>query len=158
MRRNSVWFLALFSAISMHGISASVAQAASDVGREVPTAVELAPDIKWMGGGMWSQSTVALSPDGQFLAAGSDSGDDNIKLWRMSDGSFARTFGVVFGGARAIAYSPDGQFIASAAGQFAWIGDERVKIWRVSDGTIVHQLAIDSLDAWAIAFSPMASW
>ena len=55
-------------------------------------------------------STVAFSPDGQILAAGSD--DDSIRLWRVNDGRFL-TF--VVGGGTDIAFSPDGKILAAVS-------------------------------------------
>ncbi len=49
MRKNSLWFLALFSAISLYGISASFAQDASDVAREASTP-EWAAEYRMDGG------------------------------------------------------------------------------------------------------------
>ena len=77
MRKSFLWFLALFSAISLHGISVSSAQDAPNLVGEVPSPnLPPTPNIAWIGGGMWSQTAVAQSPDGQFLAACSASGDD----------------------------------------------------------------------------------
>lgn len=55
-------------------------------------------------------STVAFSPDGQILAAGSD--DDSIRLWRVNDGRFI-TFSP--GGGKDIAFSPDGKTLAAVS-------------------------------------------
>lgn len=123
-------FFALFSAISLHGISASLAQDAPDVVTAAGARNGATPNIAWMGGGMWSQTAIAQSPDGLLLAAASHSGDDNIKLWRIADGSLSRTLGADLGGVNDIAYSPNGQFIASAAGVVFGYEDASVKIWR----------------------------
>src|SRR5438270_881732 len=73
------------------------------------------PNIAWVGGGQYGQTSVAVSPDGQFVATSAAFGDNTIKLWNRSDGRFIRTFTGDLDRVNSIAYSPDGQFIASAA-------------------------------------------
>jgi hypothetical protein len=57
-------------------------------------------------------ATVALSPDGQFVAAGSPSG---LRIFKVSDGSTVADF-PAYGDVRIIKYYPDGSKIATGLG------------------------------------------
>ncbi len=76
-----------------------------------------------------SSGAVALSPDGQILAAGDQWGFAN--LWGVSDGSLIATFTEHTDIVTSLDFSPDGQTLASAAPEY---GAPTVHLWRVSDG------------------------
>ncbi len=90
----------------------------------------------------WS---VAISPDGQLVAAGIR---DAIIVWRLSDGVRVRTFsghnGFVFG----VAFSPDGRTLASAG------SDNTVKLWSVPFGALLRTLTGHTNYVETVAFSP----
>ena len=103
--------------------------------------------------GATGSSELAFSPDGQLLAAagfGSYLSDDySVQLWRVSDGTPART--VVQEKASSawsgrIAFSPDGQLLACSD------LDGDVRLYQVSDGALLHTLKFTMVED--IAFSP----
>jgi hypothetical protein len=81
-------------------------------------------------------TSVAASPDGQYIVSGS--GDGSIKVWRMSDGSLVRSLSVTLSGqnvAPSVVVSSDGQYIASR------FRDGTIKVWSMSDGSLVRSLS-----------------
>ena len=91
----------------------------------------------------WVRS-VAFSPDGQTLAAGSY--DDNVRLWR-ADGTILRVLHGHTGWVRSVAFSPDGQTLVSAS------DDNTVRVWRVSDGAELRRLTQGTEGVRAMALS-----
>jgi WD40 repeat protein/DNA-binding SARP family transcriptional activator len=78
-------------------------------------------------------TSVAFSPDGQLLAAGTDSGA--IYFWRVSD---RQLVGICQGHVShvwSLAFSPDGQRLLSGS------GDATVRIWDVESRQALHLLA-----------------
>lgn len=105
-------------------------------------------DIVWAKMGTLGDA-VAISPDGQLLAAPIAAGLGPIGIFRVSDGSVTRVLsGQTTTRVNAVAFSPDGQFVASGA----W--DNTVKLWRVSDGSLVRTLTGHANSVNAVAFSP----
>jgi len=91
-------------------------------------------------------TSVAFSPDGQSLV--SVSYDGAARLWRVGDGTLARTFKGHTGTVWAVACSPDGQRIATSG------EDKTVRLWRPSDGALLNTLKGHTLNVWSVAFSP----
>ncbi|MFN7016670.1 MAG: hypothetical protein ACK4P5_05805, partial [Fimbriimonadales bacterium] len=91
-------------------------------------------------------SSLALSPDGNYIAAGTDRG--TVRVWRVQDGQLVRTL-VHPGWIRALAFTPDGAYLASGN----WTGS--IRIWRVRDGVVVrhyeHEMGTGVL---ALCFAP----
>lgn len=78
--------------------------------------------------------SVRFSPDGELLA--SCGGDDNVKIWRVADGTLQQTF--EFGSSNSdvfsVEFSPDGKHIAAVDRD----GDSQVKVWSISDNALVR--------------------
>ena len=98
--------------------------------------------------GIWS---VAFSPDGTMLAAGSNAG--TVKLWDVA----TRTNVATLGRGRSVAFSPDGTTVAIGGGEInttVTIGGG-IKLWDVKAKK--HVAAISNPNdydfAWSIAFS-----
>lgn len=107
--------------------------------------------------------SIAFSPDGQSVAAGSDftdaSGqcaDCTIKLWRLSDGALLRTIDGNNNGINSIAFAPDGQFITDGSSERTYNGV--VRFWRLSDGMLVRYFNQDPGNGYSfinnVAYSP----
>ena len=74
-------------------------------------------------------NAVATSPDGAWIASGSD--DDTVKLWRATDGSLARTLAI--GGlvrVTALAFSADSTSLA------AGYVDGSIRLWNPTNGAL----------------------
>jgi WD40 repeat protein len=64
---------------------------------------------------------VAFSPDGQWVASGSE--DNTVKLWNANTAELIRSFRGHSGLVRRVAFSPDGKLLASAS------FDKTVRVW-----------------------------
>ena len=71
---------------------------------------------------------VAFSPDGLWLAAGSD--DNKIRLWKTSDYELGKTLEGHAGYVNGIAFSPDGRLLVSGS------HDKQVGIWDIQSGQL----------------------
>jgi WD40 repeat protein len=88
--------------------------------------------------------SLAFSPDGALLAAGTEAKRPNVHLWRVSDGAFIRDLDGVGETTYGVAFSPDGTLLATAGG-YAQDGaldglPEIVKIWNVADGSVAARI------------------
>ena len=73
---------------------------------------------------------VAFSPNGEYLASGSD--DSTIGVWRVSSGERIKTLIGHSLPVYSISYSPNGEYLAS--------GSDIICVWRVSSGERIKTL------------------
>ncbi|MCB0173098.1 MAG: hypothetical protein KDJ97_21405 [Anaerolineae bacterium] len=88
---------------------------------------------------------VAISPDGQIVAAGINSGD--IRLWQVANGQPIDVIPAHATTLRTLAFSPDGQILAS--GSF----DHTVRLWNAHTWYPLHTLQGHSDSILSVAFS-----
>ena len=77
-------------------------------------------------GHTWGMHSMALSPDGNILASGSE--DTTIRLWDMRTGAHKKTLNGHTDRVYSVAFSPDGKTLASGS------DDNTVRLWRVDTG------------------------
>lgn len=109
----------------------------------------------WSGRGYYNDlvTSVALSPDGQLLAAGTLTGV--IRLFDISTKELLHTFeGFSRNDYRfsdrvySVAFSPDGQILATVA------DDQTIKLWNPHTGELLHTLKEYPVSFQSVAFSP----
>jgi len=89
--------------------------------------------------------SLAFSPDGQWIAAGTLEGE--IRLWR-SDGTQVRSFSAHDAMVRSLAFSPDGAQLVSAS------ADTTLKLWDWQNGTELAVLNGHTATVTDVVFSP----
>src|SRR6266567_5418700 len=90
--------------------------------------------------------SVALSPHGELLAAGTTSGE--IRLWHVASGIPLSTLWGHADWVYSIAFSPDGKLLASGG------EDQMVRLWDVSSGQCLKILQGHTHRVRSVAFSP----
>lgn len=90
--------------------------------------------------------SVALSPDGEFLAAGT--ADSNVRLWKANSSEYLRTFVGHTDWVRAVEFSPDGKTLATGS------CDNTVRLWDSATGELLRILKGHKRWVRALAFGP----
>ncbi|HEY9611341.1 serine/threonine-protein kinase [Allocoleopsis sp.] len=90
--------------------------------------------------------SIAISPDGQLLASGSE--DKTIKVWNLRTGQLLRTLTGHSEGIRSVAISPDGKLLASGG------DDKTIKLWNLDTGKLLGTLTGHSDIVQAVTISP----
>ena len=93
-----------------------------------------AHDADAPGGAPYEVSGLTFSPDDQLLASGTTYPENNVKLWRVTDGQLLHTFTGQKDYISSVAFSPDGRLLASGS------YDSTLKLWRVDDRTILSPI------------------
>ncbi|KAI7862878.1 quinon protein alcohol dehydrogenase-like superfamily [Spinellus fusiger] len=90
--------------------------------------------------------TARFSPEGQFLATGSHSGD--IHLYNVESGEKAQTFATKPKFLMCTVYSPDGKYLAGSA------EDGTIYVFNVETNQLAHTLSSHTMAVRALAFAP----
>jgi GTPase SAR1 family protein len=96
---------------------------------------------KLTGHGGWVNS-VAVSPDGKWVASGSD--DNTVKIWDLESGECRTTLEGHTGDVMSVAITPDGKRILSGS------SDNSVRVWDVSSGGELAELDGHTAKVWSI--------
>ena len=93
-------------------------------------------------------TTLAFSPDGRQLVAGSLFNDPRVSVFDLTgEGKDFRLTGHS-GFIAKVAFSPDGSLLASAS------GDQNIKLWRTSDWSEAANLSGHQDEVWSVDFDP----
>ena len=104
------------------------------------------PELVLQTGHTKPVNAIAISPDGRWLASGSE--DNTTKIWDLATGSVLRTLTGHTKRVYTVAISPDGRWLASGS------EDDTVKLWDVNTGSEAHTLGGHSFPVSGVAFSP----
>jgi WD40 repeat protein len=122
----------------------SMAQAETQVAKALRQAVYNASEVNRMIGHQSAVSAIAISPNDQRLASGSE--DRTIRLWQRN-GGFIKTLYGHSDRVGAMAFSPDSSLLASAS------DDRTIILWN-QDGEKLHRLIGHTNRVLSVAFSP----
>ncbi|AXK37690.1 hypothetical protein DVA86_27185 [Streptomyces armeniacus] len=97
-----------------------------------------------------SVMSVAISPDGTWLATGS--GDMTVRLWDRATGRCTATLTGHSDSVMSVAISPDGTWLATGS------GDMTVRLWDRATGRCTATLTGHSDSVMSVAISPDGTW
>ncbi|GET38293.1 serine/threonine-protein kinase [Microseira wollei] len=98
-------------------------------------------------GGLFSGvNSVAISPDNQILASGSD--DKTVRLWNVETGEAIATLFGHTNFVQSVAFSPDGTILASGS------DDKMIKLWDLQTYEEICTLSEHSRPVKSVKFSP----
>ncbi|MEO0223796.1 MAG: hypothetical protein ABIL76_01725, partial [candidate division WOR-3 bacterium] len=90
--------------------------------------------------------SVSFSPNGKYLASGSE--DGTIKIWEVESWKLIKTLTGHSNSVLSVSFSPDGKFLASGS------YDKTIKIWEVGTWKETKTLKGHSNSVFSISFSP----
>lgn len=90
--------------------------------------------------------SVAYSPDGRLIAAGSIGGD--VWIWQANDGQLLHTLHGHTGEVRQVGFSPDSHLLVTAG------HDGLVRLWDVASDQSLNSLRADGGEVLTVVFSP----
>jgi WD40 repeat protein/serine/threonine protein kinase len=91
-------------------------------------------------------SSVAVTPDGQYVVSGS--GDNKVRLWDLATGKEVRRFTGHESTVRTVAVTPDGQYVVSGS----W--DKTVRLWELATGKEVRWFTGHEDTVLSVAVTP----
>ena len=97
--------------------------------------------------------SLAFSPDGKLLAAGSYK---EVRIWDVTTGALTRSLTGHADMAHALAFSKDGKRLAVAGGMPTGVGE--VKIWDTDKWEVIASLREHGDQVYGVGFSPDGKW
>jgi WD40 repeat protein len=106
--------------------------------------------IEWNVGNLQS---IAISPDGRYLATGSDyyyneKKLETVRMWDITTGDLIWKSGEQDYGAYAVSFSPDGKNLAAS------YGNGRIMVLEAETGKLVHDLRNRGVTVFSVSYSP----
>ncbi|MHB8628648.1 MAG: nSTAND1 domain-containing NTPase [Aggregatilineales bacterium] len=101
--------------------------------------------IRQLSGHTDSVTSVAVSPDGQYVLSGSN--DGTARLWDLQTGAQIRVLSGHSGHVLGVAFSPDGKTALTGG------NDKTARLWEVSTGKELRELNVGTA-VLTVAFSP----
>ncbi len=112
--------------------------------------VETGNEVRTFGGNPDNVTSVAISPDGRYVAGGIGGlgNDHTIWLWDTTTGTLVRRFDGHTSAIELVAFSDDGRFIVSSN------GDDTARLWDTKAGALVHTFGGKTDRVLSVAVSP----
>jgi WD40 repeat protein len=102
-------------------------------------------DLEFGSGGIFQERNLAFSPDGNYLACGSE--DGVVRLWQVATGREVRQHPAASHTPLSVAFSPDGKVLA-------WSGPRHIHLAEVATGKELPLLPAGEDTPSRLAFSP----
>jgi hypothetical protein len=95
-------------------------------------------------------TSIAFSPDGYWLASGSD--DNTVRLWEAASTRLVRALEGHSDAVLSVSFSRDSRWLASGS------ADTTVRVWEVASGTQLQTLTGHAGWVWSVSFSWNGHW
>ena len=92
-------------------------------------------------------ASVAVSPDGQMLASGTNHSETALSLWDLTHSQQLQSFMPITSPVRTVRFSPQGTWLASGN------DDYTVSLWHINRRTCIHTLRGHTNMVWGVDFS-----
>ncbi len=117
-------------------------------------------ELRWAVRANLEFHEVALSPDGQFLAAGGAEYhfgwrmNPRIRVWELTSGREVARLGGYEETINGLSFSPDGRLLASCSGDYRSDKDMTVRVWDLATGRERRRFEGHRGPVSAVAFTP----